>query len=183
MLVGIYASNGPTVGKIHSFFRIRVVGSPGSTLVERHNNIRSEIGLYFHHRLRCEKMSCAIEMGSKFHSILRDFHEVFLGARSGCATSLSERKNLESSAVRKHGKTCIHERMHSSEISNDLVPWPHGQMVSIREKNLRSDRLYLFVREAFYRSLGPDRHKYRGLYGSMRGDERSGSGSTVFVIY
>jgi hypothetical protein len=103
------------------------------TLVERHDDIRSERTLHIHHILRGEEVLRPVEIRAEVDSLFGDLGELL---SSLVLHPESEREHLESSRVSQDGETHIHKRMQSTECLDHIATRTEVAMIVVHEHYL-----------------------------------------------
>jgi len=142
------------------------------TLIERHDDIRTECLLDFHDGFRREEVFRSISMRTKMHSLFSDFYERFFTAirifREIFLLHLApEREYLESSTICEDRKRMSHESMESTEFSDHLMTGLEVCMIGIHKRYLSTRREELLSCESLHRCLRPDRHECGSMDHSM----------------
>src|SRR5215207_5935256 len=98
----------------------------GRALVERHDDVRTEILLDLHRTLRANECRRTVEVILEIDSLL------------GNLPQLGQRENLEPPAIREYRSLPAHELVQTALSSDDLFAGSNVKMVGISKKDLRA---------------------------------------------
>jgi hypothetical protein len=90
-------------------------------MIELHDHVGAKVALDLHDRLGRETPFGTVDVTSEFDAVLVHAAQAF------------QRKDLEATRVGEDGTVPGHEPVKSAEVSNDIVPGPQVQVVSIGE--------------------------------------------------
>ena len=143
----------------------------GWTLVERHDDVRAQRPLRFHHAFRREQMARPVDMALKLHPGLA--HLVDFG----------QTEHLKTAAVGQDRPVPVHEPVQPAHRLHHLRPRPQKQMVGVGQHDLGAGAFDLLGRERFDRGLRADRHEGRRVQCAVREMQRADAGGACGVRY
>ncbi len=160
----------PAVGEFHRLFGVVPFAGVGCTLVECHDDIRSDHTLDVHHAFRGEGVFGAVDMALEGHTFFLDFAPV------------RERMYLVPAAVGQDRALPAVEFVQTARFLQHLQTGPEVQVVGIAEANLRLDIVAEFVLVyGFYGGGSTDGHEDRGFDRAVVGLDEAGAGGGLGV--
>ena len=121
------AANQPTVGALHALLAVLVRCRVCHTLVKRHRDGGSKVGLNLHAFLGSHKNTGTVEVRAELYALL------------GNLAQLGKGENLKSAAVGKNGAFPVHKLAKSSHLADEPVTRTDVQMVGVGELDLAVD--------------------------------------------
>ena len=119
IIVRLIAPFQPSRGALHRLLRLFVRVAVFRALIERHDDVRTEIVLDLHRLFGRKHVIAPVYVGGKAHALVGDIVE------------RSERKHLKSAAVGENGLVPIHEFMQSARLRDELVAGTHIEVIGV----------------------------------------------------
>ena len=158
----------PARGTVNGVFNILTRRGVLDTLVERHRNVRAEVGLDAHALLRSHENLAAVNVRVKGYAFLLDLAQG------------RQRKHLKAAGVGQHRTVPAHEFVQTAHLLDDLVTRTDVQMIGVRQLNLAAQLLEIeCVNRTLDRTRCADILEYRRLYHAMCRTELAATGAAL----
>ena len=145
-LMRLVAAFQPGGGALHRLFCLLMRVAVLRALIERHDDIRTQIVLDIHRLFGREEVIAAVDVRGKAHAVVGDVVE------------RGERKDLEAAAVRQNGAVPVHELMQPPCARDELVAGTHIEVIGVGEDDLRADLFEVAREHALDGRLRADGH-------------------------
>jgi len=165
--MGRFRSGRPPSGAVRGVDDVLSRGGIWRAFVERHDDVRTEPHLDLNRALRRDLELCPVEMTAEHDTAFRPLPE------------RREAHDLIPAAIGEEWFAETREAVQTTQSLNDILAWPHVQVIRVREDDLRADLGQLVDRESFHRARGPHGHEDRRSDFAVWGTKQAGARASI----